>query len=88
MPRDPKITPNIKRRLDRLEPKLKKCVKTGNLRVAKIIMKDIQDVLTQGNYNSRLMKNKNFFFETALEAGEIDYAIMGLKGVKQKISNT
>jgi hypothetical protein len=88
MPKDPKLTPNIKAEMDILEPKLKRCVKIGDFNSAKKYMIELQNILKPNGYNSRLMKNKIYFFEAALEKGEIDYAISGLIGVRNKVSDS
>lgn len=88
MPQDPKLTPFVKTKLDMFEPKLIQSVKKGDYKSAKLYMEEIQNILRPRGYNSRLMKDKNFFFEAALEAGEVDIAIMGLTGVKNKVSKT
>lgn len=86
MARDPKLTKEIKKELSNLEPKLKRCIKTADFDVAKKYMSEIQKLLKPKGYNSRLMKNKNYFYEVALESGKIEYAISGLTGVRDKVS--
>lgn len=86
MPKDPAITPFIKQKMEMLEPKLKGCVRTGDIDAAKRYMNEIQCILKPNGYNSRLMKNKNYLFEAALEAGNIEFAISGLIGVRNNSS--
>ncbi len=86
MARDPKLTEEIKKELLKLELELKKCIKVADFDMASKYMTSIQNLLKPKGYNSRLMKNKNYFFEVALEAGKLEYAISGLTGVRDKVS--
>ncbi|WP_319476727.1 hypothetical protein [Marispirochaeta aestuarii] len=88
MPRDPKLTNVIKNSLIPLEENLKACVRSANLQEAKRITADIQNLLREKGYNSRLCQNKLILFEVALEANSIEWALSGLYGIKNKVSSS
>lgn len=87
-----KKTPNLsdaqKRRLKILEPALRDAVKVGNFERAKLITYEIQEVLRPTGHETRLMQAKNWLFEAALESGNIEFAISGFQGIRQKVSHT
>jgi hypothetical protein len=78
------LTKVQKERLGKLEPQLKNAASSGNLTLAKRLTLDIQEILRPTGHETRLMQSKNWLYETALKVGEYDFAIEGLKGVKQK----
>lgn len=88
MSKDPKMTKEIKNKLAIYEPKLKRCVKIGDIITAEKYMKRIQYVLKEKGYLTRLAKDRNFYYETLIEAGNITSAIVGLKSNKDKVGNT
>jgi len=69
-------------RFARLELQLKKSVRDGDIRAAKNITADIQEILRKSGYSTRLMQIKNWLYEAAVEAGDYEFAIDGLKAVK------
>ena len=87
MSRPPNLTDEQKEKLNRLEPALKDAAKKGDYNFAKSITHDIQNILRPTGHETRLMQAKNWLFEAALEAGEIDTAITGFIGVRKKVYN-
>lgn len=75
------------KRLAILEPKLKLCVKSGDLNSAKLITTEIQLLLRPSGHETRLLQAKNWLFETALEANSVTYAIAGFEGIIKKSAN-
>jgi hypothetical protein len=84
MARPPKLTAQQKRRLSVLEPNLRNAVRLGDYKIAKQITNEIQSLLRQSGHETRLMQSKNWLFEAAMESGNIQIAIAGLKGVQNK----
>ncbi|PTB97204.1 hypothetical protein C9994_03910 [Marivirga lumbricoides] len=80
----PKLTNQQKERLKRLEPALKEAALAGDLERAKSLVIDIQNVLRPTGHETRLMQSKNRLYETAMNSGQLDFAIQGFIGVKQK----
>lgn len=80
------LTPNQKERLRVLEPALRNAVKLGNYGDAKRFALDIQNLLRPTGHETRLMQAKNWLFEAALESGNLEIAISGFTGVRQKVS--
>jgi hypothetical protein len=83
----PKLKDEQKEKLSRLEPALRDAAKKGDYSSAKKIAHDIQNILRPTGHETRLMQSKNWLFEAALEAGEIDTAISGFIGVRKKVFN-
>ena len=79
-----KLTEVQRRRLHILEPQLLKASRLGDYETAEIVMKEIQIMLSSTEHSARLLKNKNWFFETALESGRVDLAIRGFEGIRKK----
>lgn len=86
MPTPPKLTEVQKRRLRILEPQLRQAALDGNLEIAKSLLTEIQSILAPTGHTARLMQNKNWLFEAAMEAGSIEFAIQGFIGVRGKVS--
>ena len=86
MSRPPNLTDEQKDKLSRLEPALRQTAKAGDFKKAKSIAQDIQNVLRPTGHETRLMQAKNWLFEAALEAGEIDLAKTGFVGIRKKTS--
>ena len=82
----PKLTNQQKVRLNKLEPQLKKAAINGELRLAKHIVLDLQDILRPTGHETRLMQLKNWLYEAAINAEEYTYAITGLQGVRAKVT--
>ncbi|MNZ81818.1 hypothetical protein D3C78_1004980 [compost metagenome] len=82
------LTNEQKKALSILEPKLKSASERRDLEEAKRITLEIQNLLRPTGHENRLMFAKNFLFETAMEAGKIDFAIQGLTSIKNKTSST
>ncbi|MGN2251376.1 hypothetical protein ACFWZ1_14995 [Frateuria sp. GZRe14] len=76
-----------KQRLAVLEPSLRACVAQANVTKAKEVTLEIQKLLRATGHETRLLQAKNWLFEAALEAGEVDFAKKGFKGVFDKTSN-
>ncbi len=86
MPKPPNLTEKQKSRLQILEPALRNAVRLGNYNQAKRITLDIQKLLRPTGHETRLMQNKNWLFEAAMEAGYLETAITGFFGIRNKTS--
>lgn len=86
MARPPKLTDKQRKSLAKLEPALRRAVDFGDYREAKLVTKQIQDVLRPTGHETRLMQAKNWLFEAAMEAAEVQTAISGFIGVRKKTS--
>ncbi len=84
----PHLTPQQREKLGQLEPKLRSAVKRGNYLEAKNFVYEIQLILRPTGHETRLMQAKNWLFEAALEAGEIEIAISGFTGIRSKTSKS
>ena len=84
MPRPPKLTDHQRQQLSMLEPALRQAVRLGDYPLAKRMAKQIQDLLRPTGHETRLMQAKNWLFEAALEAGQVQTAIAGFIGVQKK----
>lgn len=73
-----KLTEKQKECLRILEPKLNQAVCTRDYKTAKILVKDIQDLLRSTGHIVRLAQSKNKLFELATDLEEFDFAVMGL----------
>jgi hypothetical protein len=87
MAKPPKLTDNQKNRLAILEPRLRNAVRLGNYSLAKTITFDIQGVLRQSGHETRLMQAKNWLFEAAMESDNLQIAISGFEGIREKCSH-
>lgn len=85
MKRPPPLTEVQKRRLGRLEPQLCHAARTGDLKMAKALAAELQGILRPTGHHMRLFQSKNWLFEAALEAGEVDFARMGFEGIRNAI---
>ncbi|MEW8505506.1 MAG: hypothetical protein AB2598_02300 [Candidatus Thiodiazotropha sp.] len=81
-----KLTEEQKGRLRVLEPALKQAAARRDYKRAKEITLSIQNLLRPTGHETRLMQAKNWLFETAMEVGELNTAIQGFIGVRQKVS--
>ncbi len=84
----PRLTEEQKRKLRLLEPSLKIAAARRDLGECKKLTSYIQNILRPTGHETRLMQSKNWLFETAMEVGEVDYAIRGFSGVRQKVSKS
>lgn len=83
-----RLTEEQKHQLKRLEPRLKFASAQRDLKKCKAITAEIQSILRPTGHETRLMQSKNWLFETAMEVGELDYAITGFTGVRRKVSKS
>lgn len=88
VPHPSKLTDAQRKRLKTLEPALRNSVRLGDYPTAKRITAEIQSVLRPTGHETRLMQAKNWLFEAAMEAGELEIATAGLIGIRQKISRS
>ncbi|MCP1466578.1 hypothetical protein [Pseudomonas sp. S3E17] len=86
MPKPPPLTKYQTNKLAVLEPRLKLCVRSANLDLAKQITAEIQLLLRPTGHEVRLLQSKNWLFETAMEANSILFAKLGFEGVMKKSS--
>jgi hypothetical protein len=84
MPRPPILTKDQKQRLHALEPALRKAARVGDYPTAQRITREIQTLLRQSGYETRLMQAKAWLFEAAMEAGDPDTARLGFIGIRKK----
>lgn len=84
MPRTPPLTSNQKQRLHVLEPALRSAARVGDYASAQRITAEIQLLLRPTGHETRLMQNKAWLFEAAMEAGELGEAELGFIGVRGK----
>jgi hypothetical protein len=86
MRRPPPLTEAQRNRLAVLEPKLRDAARLGDYEKAKVIASDLQSLLRPTRHETRLMQAKNWLFESAMEAGDLQVAISGFQGVRAKMS--
>lgn len=84
MPTPPPLTQTQKDRLAVLEPALRAAVYASDYERAKRIAADIQVLLRATGHETRLMRSKSWLFEAALNAGELNTAELGFRGVRGK----
>jgi hypothetical protein len=75
-----------KEKLDRLQPVLKKAAQKGDIQVAKEIVFDLKDILTNSGRQTKLLELKCYLFEAYMESGDLDFAITGFIGIRQKLN--
>ena len=85
MPRPPNLTYEQRSVLARWEPILKQSAKSGELHTAETALAKIQASLRKTGHETRLMANKVWFFEAAMESGHLDHAVSGLIGIRGKV---
>lgn len=88
MPTPPPLTQAQKDRLAVLEPALRAAVYAADYRRAKGFAADIQALLRATGHETRLMRSKNWLFEAALNAGELNTAELGFRGVRAKTAES
>jgi hypothetical protein len=84
--RPPPLTNKQREQLSSLEPALKACVRTADIVAARKIAAQIQILLRATGHETRLLQAKNWLYECAMEAGEIQFAIAGFSGTRQLAS--
>lgn len=80
------LTKEQKSKLRVLEPMLQKAAASKDYNKAEQITSEIQQLLRPTGHETRLMQAKNWLFQTAMECGKLDRAIMGFIGIRQKVS--
>lgn len=86
MPAPPRLTPLQRQRLRLLEPALREAARCGDYEGAKRHAADIQVLLRPTGHENRLMQAKNWLFEAAMGAGNLQLAESGFTGIRQKTS--
>jgi hypothetical protein len=86
VPTLPKLTATQRSRLRELEPSLRTAVARGDYESAKRLTAEIQAVLRPTGHETRLMQAKTWLFEAAMEAGKLEIAMAGFRGVRQKMA--
>jgi hypothetical protein len=87
--RPPKLTDKQQERLKILEPQFLKTIKTRDLKTAKNLAFDIQNILRPTGHLTKLITLKNRLYELAIEKNELDFAIDGFRsGLKHLSANT
>jgi hypothetical protein len=81
------LTEKQKQRLKILEPQFRKAIVQMNLESAKTIMHDLQDVLRPSGHMIKLIQHKNKLYELAIEKGEFEVALAGLKSHREILSD-
>ncbi|CNJ97165.1 Uncharacterised protein [Yersinia mollaretii] len=87
MTKPPPLTEDQKKILSIIEPQLRCCVKTAEFEKAKKLTTQLQKLLRPTGHETRLLQAKNWLYETALEAGYIDFAKSGFQGTMKKSSD-
>jgi len=85
MKRPPPLTEAQRKKLARLEPRLKNAARMGNLTAAKQLAAELQSILRPTGHHMRLFQSKIWLFESALEAGETQFAIRGFEGIRSSV---
>lgn len=88
MSQEQPLSQHQKTRLKELEPKLHSAVQFGNFPLAKKITSQIQGLLRETGHETRLLQNKNWLYECALETGNYSFAERGYIGTRKKIAKT
>jgi hypothetical protein len=83
----PVLTDGQKIRLAELEPRLRECVSRADFGKAKEIVHEVQTLLRSSGHEIRLLQAKNWLYETALEANQLDFAKSGFIGTIAKTSS-
>lgn len=86
MSKAPLLTKEQKESLRELEPALRMCIKLADCENAEVIIHKIQKILRPTGHLTRLLQAKNWYYECALEAGQVEYAIAGFTGNMKKSS--
>ena len=86
MQQPPPLTKEQKEKLAILAPQLKSCVKSADLKKAKSITVQIQELLRPTGHETMLLQSKNWLYETAMESGHLTFAKSGFEGTIQKSS--
>ena len=84
MARPPALTQTQKQRLRVLEPALREAAHKGDYEAAQRITAELQNLLRSTGHETRLMQQKAWLFEAAMEAGDLSTAELGLIGVRNK----
>lgn len=87
MPKPPPLTEQQRTRLRRLEPQLRAAASRGDFEQAKRISVDLQQLLRPTGHHTRLMQQKNWVYEAAMEAGQLDTAVRGFRGVRKIVAH-
>lgn len=77
-----KLTERQKQKLRELEPQLDSSINNLDLKKAKEIVFELQQLLRPTGHLVRLCQSKNKLYELAINLGEYDFAISGLKSNK------
>lgn len=88
MAKPPRLTQRQRERLQYLEPSLEQACRNRNFPKAQDLVLEIQELLRPTGHEARLLQSKNRLFECAMESGELDFAISGLSGVRQRSGRT
>lgn len=75
-----------KTRLSILKPQFEKSIRDKDFNNAKLVFKDINDLLLQNNNKTLLAKYKNWLYELALDVGEYSFAERGLIGLRRDVN--
>jgi hypothetical protein len=84
MQNKPTLSEDQRKQLALFEPQLRACVRSADLKRAKIITAKIQTLLRPTGHETRILQAKNWLYETAMEANSITFAKMGFEGTIQK----
>jgi hypothetical protein len=78
--RPPELTKEQRAKLAEIEPELRLSVRTADVEKAKRLVAEIQPILRSTGHTTRLLQIKNWLYECALEAREVDFATAGFEG--------
>ena len=85
--RPPPLTKEQRAKLAEIEPALRSCVRKADFEKAKRPVAEIQPVLRSTGHTTRLLQAKNWLYECALEACELDFATFGFEGNRKLAGN-
>jgi len=85
--RPPPLTKEQRAKLAEIEPALRSCVRKADFEKAKRLVAEIQPVLRSTGHTTRLLQAKNWLYECALEACELDFATFGFEGNRKLAGN-
>jgi hypothetical protein len=76
----PALTKAQRAKLAEIEPRLRACACSADFDEAKKLVAEVQPMLRSTGHTTRLLQIKNWLYECALEARELDFAIAGFEG--------
>lgn len=88
MSKPPPLTSIQRARLAVLEPALRNAVTLGRYQEAKRIAAELQALLRPTGHETRLMSTKNWLFQAAMDSDQLEIAMAGFRGIRQKVRSS